>query len=78
MKKSYMNIDNLLSEGFFSKFLSKLTKKIGKLEKKSKDKTLTKNPKVKAAWRDVEKSLSDQEVRLRKFAKSVGMDYDKL
>ena len=37
MKKSYMNIDNLLSEGFFSKFLNKLSKKLDKMEKISKD-----------------------------------------
>ena len=78
MKKSYMNIDNLLSEGFFSKFLSKLSKKLDKMEKISKDKKIARNPKVKAAWKKVEKSLSDQEIRLRDFAKSVGMDYDKL
>ena len=78
MKKSYMNIDNLLSEGFFSKFLNKLSKKLDKMEKISKDRKVARDPKVKAAWHKVEKSLSDQEKGLRKFAELVGMDYDKL
>ena len=78
MKKSYMNIDNLLSEGFFSKFLNKLSKKLDKIEQISKDKKVARDPKVKAAWKKVEKSLSDQDIRLRKFAELVGMDYDKL
>ena len=78
MKKSYMNIDNLLSEGFFSKFLNKLSKKLDKIEKISKDKKVARNPKVKLAWKKVEKSLSDQDVRLRKFAELVNVDYDKL
>ena len=75
-KKSYMDKNNLISEGFFSKFLNKLSKKIDKMEKKSKERQASKNPGVKAAWREVEKGLKNNEKELRAWAKELGLDYD--
>ena len=77
-KKSYMDKNNLISEGFFSKFLGKLSKKIDKMEKKYKEKQVSKDPEVKAAWRKVEKTLDDNEKSLRAWAKKMGLNYDKL
>ena len=55
-KKSYMNTENVLSEGFFDK----LSKLVGKLKPIQKNK-LKKSKKLKSALIDLNNSVSDIE-----------------
>ena len=68
-KKSYMNRDSLLSEGFFDKIgrgLSKFLKVADDVKK------------AKSAKKDVEKAFKQTDKSLRAFAKASGIDdYDK-
>jgi len=68
-KKSYMNKENILSEGFFDK----LKKGLSKLLKVADD-----SRKAKKAWKDVDKSLDATEKALRAYANKLGVDYDEL
>ena len=67
-KKSYMNKENILSEGFFDK----LKKGLSKLLKVAGD-----SREAKKAWKEAEVAGKEYEDSLRKYAKSVGLDYDK-
>ena len=68
-KKSYMNKENILSEGFFDKIgrgLSKFLKVADDVKK------------AKSAKKDVEKAFKETDKSLRAFAKASGIDdYDK-
>ena len=68
-KKSYMNKENILSEGFFDKLkkgLSNALKVAGDVKKS------------KSAKKDVEKAFKETDKSLRAFAKASGIDnYDK-
>jgi hypothetical protein len=55
-KKSYMNTENVLSEGFFDK----LSKLVGKLKPNQKNK-LKKSKKLKSALSGLNKSVNDIE-----------------
>jgi len=73
-KKSYMNHDNILSEGFFDKVggLFKL------LKKTKKEKKLLKDPKIKSKVKKLHKGIDDLQDSMRAMAKEYGMDPDDL
>ena len=62
-KKSYMNTENILSEGWFSRIKKGLSK-------------LASNRDEKKAWKKAEKSISEADKALKDFAKSIGKDPD--
>ena len=68
-KKSYMNKENILSEGFFDK----LKKGLSKLLKVADD-----SKEAKKAWKKVSASQKDYEKSLRQYAKSLGLDFDEI
>ena len=68
-KKSYMNKENILSEGFFDK----LKKGLSKLLKVADD-----SKEAKKAWKKVSESQKDYEKSLRQYAKSLGLDFDEI
>ena len=72
-KKSYMNHDNILSEGFFDK--------VGKffklLKHAKKEKKLLKNPKIKSKVNKLNKDIDDLQGSIRQLAKKYGIE-DKL
>ena len=68
-KKSYMNKENILSEGFFDK----LKKGLSKLLKVAGD-----SKEAKKAWKKVSISQKDYEKSLRQYAKSLGLDFDEI
>ena len=68
-KKSYMNKENILSEGFFDKF----KKGLSKLLKVSGD-----SKEAKKAWKKVSTSQKSYEESLRQYAKSLGLDFDEI
>ena len=68
-KNSYMNKENILSEGFFDK----LKKGLSKLLKVAGD-----SREAKKAWKKVDKSLAATDKALYAYAKSVGLDYDEI
>jgi thiaminase len=68
-KKSYMNRENVLSEGFFDK----IKKGLAKLTGNSKD-----NKSVKKSLKDLEKSMEETKKKARKYADSLGIDYDQM
>ena len=65
-KKSYMNTENVLSEGFFDK----LSKLVGKLKPIQKNK-LKKSKKLKSALSSLNKSVNDIE---KAFSDAYGTD----
>ena len=67
-KKSYMNKENILSEGFFDK----LKKGLFKLLKGASN-----SREAKKAWKEADIAAKKYEDSLKKYAKSVGLDYDK-
>ena len=68
-KKSYMNKENILSEGFFDK----LKKGLFKLLKGAGD-----SREAKKAWKDVDKALAASDKALDAYAKSLGIDRDEI
>ena len=68
-KKSYMNKENILSEGFFDK----LKKGLSKLLKVADDSRA-----AKKAWRDVDNALAASDKALKAYAKSIGLDDDEI
>ena len=68
-KKSYMNKENILSEGFFDK----LKKGLSKLLKVADD-----SKEAKKAWKRVDKALSASEEATREYAESLGIDFDEI
>ena len=68
-KKSYMNKENILSEGFFDK----LKKGLSKLLKVAGD-----SREAKKAWKKVDKALSASEKATREYAESLGLDFDEI
>tara|TARA_R100001126_G_scaffold40885_1_gene22893 strand:+ start:20 stop:253 length:234 start_codon:yes stop_codon:yes gene_type:complete len=72
-KKSYMNYDNILSEGFFDK--------VGKffklLKQAKKERKLLKDPKIKSKVNKLNKDIDDLQGNIRKLAKKYGIE-DKL
>ena len=68
-KKSYMNKENILSEGYFDK----LKKGLSKLLKVADD-----SKEAKKAWKKVSASQKDYEKSLRQYAKSLGLDFDEI
>tara|TARA_R110000824_G_scaffold6574_4_gene30339 strand:+ start:3918 stop:4163 length:246 start_codon:yes stop_codon:yes gene_type:complete len=74
-KKSYMDRKNLIAEGFFSKFKKMLIKKLTALEKVTNNKQVAKDPRVKAAWTDLEKHLDQSLERTKAMYKKHGWEY---
>ena len=72
-KKSYMNHDNILSEGFFDK--------VGKffklLKQAKKERKLLKDPKIKSKVNKLHKDIDDLQGNIRQLAKKYGIE-DKL
>ena len=72
-KKSYMNHENILSEGFFDK--------VGKffklLKQAKKERKLLKDPKIKSKVNKLNKDIDDLQGNIRKLAKKYGIE-DKL
>ena len=72
-KKSYMNHNNILSEGFFDK--------VGKffklLKQAKKERKLLKDPKIKSKVNKLHKDIDDLQGNIRKLAKKYGIE-DKL
>ena len=68
-KKSYMNKENILSEGFFDKLKNGLSK----LLKGADD-----SKKAKKAWKKVDIALAKSEKSMRDYAESIGLDYDEI
>jgi len=68
-KKSYMNRENVLSEGFFDK----ISKGLFKLIKNTKDKR-----KAKQGWKLVDKKFKEAEQAGREWGDEIGVDYDEL
>ena len=68
-KKSYMNKENILSEGFFDK----LKKGLSKLLKVADD-----SREAKKAHKELNIQLDKSEKVIRDYAKSLNMDYDQL
>jgi len=64
-KKSYMNTENILSEGWFDGIKKGLSKLALKRDEKK-------------AWKKAEKAISNSEKALKDYAKSMGKDYDEL
>ena len=68
-KKSYMNKENILSEGFFDKLKNGLSK----LLKVSGD-----SREAKKAWKKVDIALAKSDKSLRDYIESLGLDYDEI
>ena len=70
-KKSYMDRENIISEGFFDKIKKGLAKLTG--NSNSKD-----NKSVKKSLKDLEKSMEETNKKARKYADSLGINYDQM
>ena len=74
-KKSYLNTESLLSESFFSKLRNKLTSGLKLLTKTSRNKKAMNDPRVKAAWAEVEEASTHAENTLKDWYKKHGLEY---
>jgi len=70
-----MDRKNIIAEGFFSKFKKMLIKKLTNLEKVSDNKQIAKNPKIKDAWADLDKSLDQALENNKALYKKYGIEY---
>ena len=68
-KKSYMNKENLLIEGFFEK-LSKFFKAYKQVKKEKK---LLKNPSIAKKVKNINKQMDDLQRDMQKTAKELGI-----
>ena len=68
-KKSYMNKENILSEGFFDKLKKGLSKLLG---------VANDSRKAKKAWKKVDIALAKSDKSLRDYAETLGLDYDEI
>ena len=72
-KKSYMDNDNLLIEGFFDK-LGKFFKAYTKIKNQKKlEKQISKNPAIKKQVRDINNKIDALNSKLNKQAKELGI-----
>ena len=72
-KKSYMDNDNLLIEGFFDK-LGKFFQSYKKIKKQKKlEKQLLKNPAIAKQVKDIDKKIDTLQSKLNKQAKELGI-----
>ena len=72
-KKSYMDNDNLLIEGFFDK-LGKFFQSYKKIKKQKKlEKQISKNPSIKKQVKDLNNKIDTLQGELNKQAKELGI-----
>tara|TARA_R100001510_G_C7563322_1_gene142547 strand:- start:469 stop:714 length:246 start_codon:yes stop_codon:yes gene_type:complete len=72
-KKSYMDNDNLLIEGFFDK-LGKFLKAYTKIKNQKKlEKQISKNPAIKKQVKDINNKIDALNSKLNKQAKELGI-----